>query len=676
MVLALALLPALAALDSRSFFSPDETNYTQVAREMLETGDFVVPHLDGAAWFNKPPLAYWLLAGAFAALGWGFPAAVLLNTLLTALTAVLLLVLAGGVRRRAGMLAAAAYLTMALPLTTARTALTDPSLVLCTTASIAAFLAARRGGDAIAGMLLGLGILAKGPVAPLVVLPAIAAGAWSAAPRRAWRRLAVVVVAATLVVLPWQAALAARGLWQAWAAEFLAYETVARATETWRIAAPWWYYLPMVWVAVFPWGTHLLAAVSARTRGAAVPWRELTPPAEAAAVVLPLLAFSLATNKLPHYVLPTLPLLAVWLGRAADRLWDREGTPAPARVTAAIAIAGGGALAAAAWLAAASRASRFMPAAAAPLLAAAAIAYVALAWAEGRGRRRAAWVGMGALALALRLGVDAGLAPHLDRQVPERPLAEAVRDRLPAGGQPIAHRWWRTGFVTYGVRGWLHSESPAQLDAALRGARAAGRAAVVVVRSDAEGEARGAAWRAGGEAAELARIAGLGEIDGEIIEGIAFAAAPSRSGDRWFFDADGVPDGATGFSGVEANEWVPTFMWTDDLVARLPAGGPAGGATVRLRCWGLRSAEGPQRIEVALDERLVGTAVVDGLPRVYAWTVAPGSTGRSPASLTLRAGHLAVPARLERASADTRSLGIAVDWIAIDPPSPTVTLVD
>jgi hypothetical protein len=74
LILALALLPALAALHSRSFFSLDETLYTQVAREMLETRDFVVPTIDGKPWLEKPPLVYWLLAAAFGIFGWGFPA--------------------------------------------------------------------------------------------------------------------------------------------------------------------------------------------------------------------------------------------------------------------------------------------------------------------------------------------------------------------------------------------------------------------------------------------------------------------------------------------------------------------------------------------------------------------------------------------------------------------------
>ncbi|HLE60655.1 MAG TPA: glycosyltransferase family 39 protein, partial [Thermoanaerobaculaceae bacterium] len=176
LILALALLPALAALHSRSFFSPDETSYAQVAREMLATCDFVVPTIDGTPWLEKPPLVYWLLAGAFAIFGWGFPAAVLLNASLTAATA---LVIAAHVRRtgspRAALLAAVAYLTMFLPLAASRSVLTDPALTLCTTSAIVLFLVEGWPAAIGAGALLGLGVLAKGPVAPLIVLPAMLA---------------------------------------------------------------------------------------------------------------------------------------------------------------------------------------------------------------------------------------------------------------------------------------------------------------------------------------------------------------------------------------------------------------------------------------------------------------------------------------------------------------------
>ena len=672
-VLALALVPALLALGSRSFFSPDETNYSQVAREMLETGDLVVPHLDGHAWFNKPPLAYWLLAGVFALLGWGFPAAVLLNTLLTALTAVVLLLHTGGSERpRAGVLAAVAYLTMALPLTIARTALTDPALVLCTTAAVALLMTGRRGSAAAAGVALGLGVLAKGPVAPLVVLPAAAVAAWQAG-RGGWRRPAIAIATAVAVVLPWQLALLARGVWTAWAAEFVGHETVARATETWHIGAPWWYYLPVAWAALFPWGTHLALAVAACLRGSSAPCRTRPQLPELAAVVVPLVAFSIATNKLPHYLLPALPFLAAWLGRAADRLWEQDRVPAPRWAAALVALTGGGALAGVAWLGR-PFAHRRVPAAGhrggarrgAPSCSSRSPR------SRARGRRRAAWAGHG--------GAGARSTPRPRRRArapprPPEPRAAARRER------PRASRARRTADRAplvadrvrrlRGTRLAHRPTVPRQLAAVLRETWSAARQAIVVVRADSEGEGRAGAWRGGGEAAELARISGPGEIDGEVVEGVVLEAHPVRSGMRWFYDADGPLEGEQGMSGVETNRWVPSFRWTCAAPARLvvTAGG-GGAATLRMRCWGISPEGSRQRLVVRLGNRPIGETLLERQPSVVVWRVPAGLLDGCPLPLQLDVDRLEVPARHDGSSRDERALGVAVDWIALDPALP------
>ncbi|MCS7182047.1 MAG: hypothetical protein NZ869_02915 [Thermoanaerobaculum sp.] len=114
------MAPALLALGSR-FFSPNQVCYAQVAREMVERKDWAVPHLDGQPWLNKPPLFHWLAALTSSALGWDFPAAVLLNSLLAGLTAWLIAHSAGKEHPQRGLVAGAVYLTMFLPQAVART---------------------------------------------------------------------------------------------------------------------------------------------------------------------------------------------------------------------------------------------------------------------------------------------------------------------------------------------------------------------------------------------------------------------------------------------------------------------------------------------------------------------------------------------------------------------------
>jgi len=670
-ILALALLPALAALHSRSFFSPDETSYAQVAREMLETRDFVVPTIDGTPWLEKPPLVYWLLAAAFAVLGWGFPAAALLNVLLTAVTA---LVIAAHVRRtgspRAALLAGVAYLTMFLPLAAARSALTDPVLTVCTTSAIALFLVERWPAAIGAGVLLGLGVLAKGPVAPLVVVPVMVAIAAARRRRAEWSRLATVLVAAGAVAVPWHLMLASRGVWHEFAAVFLRHQVLSRAVDVWGLRMPWWSYIPALWLAAFPWGTHLALAVRDEwKRLAESSLRDAAAVAEGAAVVVPLIAFSLAPNKLPHYLLPLMPWLAVWLGRAADDFLSHSRQDRFALVTAwAAAFVGAGAVAALAWKGSQWQGAQFVPSGTLLVLACAALAFGVIALVEARGARRAAWLGLAALALALRVGLDVSLLSSLDRETVERPLAVAVRKCLPPGGTPIAHRWWRASFVAYGVRGWTRTESRDELAAALASATKAGRPALVLVRADSEGEARAAAWSEGGAAREVARISGLGEINGDTLEGIVFLVDRARDGRHLFYDADSNLVGEEGFSGLEGNAWTPTFRWSVAATSRLPlAARPDGDATLRLRVWG-RAQEGrPQRLTVSVNGCRLEELTLGQFPAVSAVRVPASCLRDAPQDLVLTTSHLDVPKESEPASADTRTLGFAVDWLALEP---------
>ena len=671
-ILALALLPALAALHSRSLFSPDETSYAQVAREMLETRDLVVPTIDGTPWLEKPPLVYWLLAGVFAIFGWGFPAAVVLNALLTAVTA---LVIAAHVRRtftsRAALLAAVAYLTMFLPLAAARSALTDPALTLCTTSAIALFLLEGWPAAIGAGALLGLGVLAKGPVAPLVVLPAMVAV--SLARRRGvqWARLGSALLAAIVIALPWHLALVSRGLWHEFSAVFLGHQVLSRAVDVWGLRMPWWSYLPALWLAAFPWGTHVVLAVRNEWKALVRDrFRDAAPVAEGAAVVGPLIAFSLASNKLPHYLLPLIPWLAVLLGRAADDLLGQPRHPRFARATAwAAAFVGAGALAVLAWKLSQWQAARFVPAGTPLVLACAALAFGIIGLVEARGAHRAAWLGLVAVALALRAGLDLSFLPSLDRATVERPLAAAVREHLPAGGIPVAHRWWRASFVAYGARGWTRTESRDELTATLASATEAGRPALVLARADSEGEARAAAWSAGGTAREVVRASGLGEIDGEVLEGIVFLVIPQkRDGTRFFYDADSTLAGEEGFSGLEGNAWTPTFRWSVAPVSHLPlAARPAGDAVLRLRAWG-RAREGrPQRLTLLLNGCRLGELRLDQFPAVFAVRVPASCLRDAPQDLVLTTSHLDIPKESEPVSSDTRTLGFALDWLALDP---------
>ncbi|MFI5180217.1 MAG: phospholipid carrier-dependent glycosyltransferase [Thermoanaerobaculia bacterium] len=150
-LLALTLLLMLLQTGRTPLFEPDEGRYAEIPREMLATGDFVTPRLNGVLYFEKPPLYYWLVAGSMALLGpseW----AVRLPGMLASAGMVLLTV--AFARRRWGLrtalLAGIVTGTSVLVFILARIAIIDPVLSLALAASafaFCAFLEAERRGD-------------------------------------------------------------------------------------------------------------------------------------------------------------------------------------------------------------------------------------------------------------------------------------------------------------------------------------------------------------------------------------------------------------------------------------------------------------------------------------------------------------------------------------------------
>ncbi len=91
---ALLALLWLSTLGARPLFNPDEGRYAEIPREMLGGGDWIIPHLNGLAYIEKPPLQYWATALSYRAFGPSEFAA-RLYTALTALGTIALVWAAG-----------------------------------------------------------------------------------------------------------------------------------------------------------------------------------------------------------------------------------------------------------------------------------------------------------------------------------------------------------------------------------------------------------------------------------------------------------------------------------------------------------------------------------------------------------------------------------------------------
>jgi len=328
----LALVLALLAfrLGAVPLVGPDEPRYTRVAVEMHRAGEWVTPTLQGEPWLEKPPLFYWLAGAAFSVLGETEAAArvpsVLATLLLVGATAFFGARLYGPA---AGLHAGFVAGTSVLLFVYGRAASMD--MLLAATVTVAIGLAglhvlgvADRRAVVVAAAAAGLATLAKGPLGlllPALVLAAHLAVTRDGRPLRGLLSLPA-AVAFLAVAAPWYVAiLLDQG--RHFLDVFILNHNIERFTTTiHRHPGPVWYYLPVLLAGLFPWsGLSVPALVRIEPRASRPDLFVLLW------LVLPLLFFSLAGSKLPGYILPCVPPLAILMGRAADRLVTEGPTP-------------------------------------------------------------------------------------------------------------------------------------------------------------------------------------------------------------------------------------------------------------------------------------------------------------------------------------------------------------
>jgi 4-amino-4-deoxy-L-arabinose transferase-like glycosyltransferase len=327
-----ALLTGLS-LFLRPLMPVDETRYATVAWEMWTRGDFLVPHLNGLPYSDKPPLLFWLFH-----LGWrvfgvseGWPRLVpplfsLANLFLTSALARRL-----WPERPALAWTAPAVLVGLLPWSLFTGMMMFDMLVafFVLLALLGLERAWRRGGVfpwVQAGAALGLGILAKGPVVLLAPLFTVALAPWWSGrwpERRWWLGALGAVVIAVAVALSW-ALPAAQSGGPAYGDALLFSQTEERMVNSFSHGRPWWWYLALLPVLLYPyslWPPLWKAAGRLRLRAADLGTRLCL-----AWTIPGLVAFSFFSGKQPHYLLPLLPGCALLAARLLE-----EPLPAPRR---------------------------------------------------------------------------------------------------------------------------------------------------------------------------------------------------------------------------------------------------------------------------------------------------------------------------------------------------------
>jgi 4-amino-4-deoxy-L-arabinose transferase-like glycosyltransferase len=321
LLLALTAALLLFRLGSVPLIGPDEPRYARVAVEMHRAGSYLVPTLQGQPWLEKPPLYYWLAGLAFRILGETETAA-RLPSVLAALLLVASVVFFG-VRlygEEAGLHAGFVAATMPLVFAYGRAAAMDMLLAATVTCAVGLMalrllgLAGRLAVPAAWGFM-ALATLAKGPLGFL--LPGLIVGGYIVAARQ-WRLAREALSPAgialfLLVAAPWYL-LMWRHEGQAFVDVFLLNHNLQRFTSAiHRHPGPIFYYVPVLLVGVFPWTGLTLAGLGPSRRAPADLFLVLW-------IALPFLFFSIAGSKLPGYILPCLPPLALLTGRAAHEM--------------------------------------------------------------------------------------------------------------------------------------------------------------------------------------------------------------------------------------------------------------------------------------------------------------------------------------------------------------------
>jgi 4-amino-4-deoxy-L-arabinose transferase len=300
----------------RPLFSPDETRYIEVSREILSTGNWVMPQLFELKYFEKPILSYWLQALSMKLFGEHAFAGRLPTTLAALGSALLLfyLTLQMTACRQRSITAALIYLSMLQVVLLGSFLILD---TLLTFFVLAALCSAYKGLSAtqavtkkraysLMGLAMGLGFLCKGFIA--LVLSGLVIGAWLFL-YKAWKDVLhyglwflICFMAATL---PWAVAVhqQAPDFWH----HFLFEQNIGRMTGTnTKHHEPFWFYLPVILFSTLPWSLFVGPLVRFQKQQSQhsqlLLWSWF---------LLPLIFLSCSTSKLWTYVLPLCAPLAI-----------------------------------------------------------------------------------------------------------------------------------------------------------------------------------------------------------------------------------------------------------------------------------------------------------------------------------------------------------------------------
>jgi 4-amino-4-deoxy-L-arabinose transferase-like glycosyltransferase len=310
---ALVLIPLLV----RTYMPIDETRYMSVAWDMLLRGDFLVPHLNGRVYSDKPPLLFWIINLGWAVTGvndiWPRLVSPLFGAASLLLTSLIARKLWPGDRETA-RLAPLVTVSSGLWMFFVSAVMFDMLMAFFTLLGVLGIILcwkhADRKGWILLGLAIGLGMLAKGPVILVHTLPLALLAPWWAMDHRPERwaswyaGILVSVCIGTVMTLTWAVPAAFAGGKEYSNAIFWG-QTAGRVAHSFAHKRPLWWYVPLLPLILFPW---LLWPALWRSFRSLVHAPPSTQIRICVAWIVPVfIIFSLISGKQPHYLLPLYP---------------------------------------------------------------------------------------------------------------------------------------------------------------------------------------------------------------------------------------------------------------------------------------------------------------------------------------------------------------------------------
>lgn len=319
-----ALLPGIWEMP---LLDRDEPRFSQATVEMMERQEWVVPYFNGQYRFDKPPLTYWWMRLHYHLFSVSEFAARLHSVVASLLVAIgIYLMGRRHFNARVGWFAGFAWLTCFQVLQHGRLALADmPMIAAVFYACWALYELVRERGNGRAHrgwfwllyLSLGIGFLAKGPIAiaiPLVTL-LLYRWVWWRHPLN-WKELRPVsgLLVSLMLIAAWgiPALLATDGLfWKVGVGKHVVDRGLEAFNERWVIPG---YYLLTTFISLFPW----MALLGKRLKHLRSDWNPLSAFL-VSWLLSPYLVFLFYSTQLPHYVLPAFPALLIWIMASFDR---------------------------------------------------------------------------------------------------------------------------------------------------------------------------------------------------------------------------------------------------------------------------------------------------------------------------------------------------------------------